>query len=120
MPRHDRPKLYLDEHLSPRIAVQLRKHGFDAVTLHDRGMLSQDDRQQMVAAISERRALVTCNFRDFVELNEEYAEQGEQHWGIILTTEEPTGLLIKRLLKLLNSLSAEELKNQLRWLNEFR
>lgn len=39
---------------------------------------------------------------------------------IVLTTEEPTGILIKRLLKLLNSLSANELKNQVRWLNEFR
>jgi predicted nuclease of predicted toxin-antitoxin system len=120
MPRHDYPKLYLDEHLSPRIASQLRKYGFDAVTLHDREMLSKDDQEQLTAAVSERRVLVTCNFRDFVGLNGIWAAEGKHHWGIVLTTEEPTGILIKRLLKLLNSLSADELKNQIRWLNEFK
>jgi predicted nuclease of predicted toxin-antitoxin system len=118
--QHDCPKLYLDEHLSPRIAAQLRKYGFDVITLHERGMLSEDDDEQLAAAVSEQRAVVTCNFRDYVALGEEYAAGGMQHWGIILTTEEPTGVLIKRLLKLLNSLSANELKNHMRWLNEFR
>jgi len=64
--------------------------------------------------------MVTCNFNDYVALHEEYALDNKQHWDIILTTEEPTGVLIKRLLKLLNSISATELKNQIRWLNEFR
>ncbi len=114
------PRLYLDEHLSPRIAAQLRKYGFDAVALHERKMLSEDDREQLAMAVSERRAIVTCNFGDYVSLGEEYDATSRQHWGIILTTEEPTGILIKRLLKLLNSFSADELKDQVRWLNEFR
>ncbi len=116
----DHPKLYLDEHLSPRIAVQLRKYGFDVITLHDRGMLSRDDPALLAAAASEKRAIVTCNFSDFANLDEEYDAGGKQHWGIVLTTEEPTGILIKRLLKLLNTLSSNELKNQIRWLNEFK
>ncbi len=41
MPLHNRPGLYLDEHLSPRIAVQLRKYGFDVISLHERKMLSE-------------------------------------------------------------------------------
>ncbi|RLC19330.1 MAG: hypothetical protein DRI57_07270 [Deltaproteobacteria bacterium] len=61
---HDSPKLYLDEHLSPRIAVQLRKYGFDVIALHERGMLSENDREQMAPAESEERAIVTCNFSD--------------------------------------------------------
>lgn len=118
--RRDPPKLYLDEHLSPRIAVKLRKYGFDVITLHERGLLSQNDEEQLAAAVSEQRALVTCNFNDYVCLDEEYAETGRQHWGIVLTTEERTGILIRRLLGLLNSVSADELKNQIRWLNEFK
>ncbi len=120
MPQHERPRLYLDEHISPRIAIQLRKYGFDAITLHERGMLSEDDREQLSVAASEQRAIVTCNFSDYVSLDEEYAAVGRQHWGVILTTEEPTGVLIRRLLRLLNALSADELKNQVRWLNEFK
>jgi len=120
MPLPDHPKLYLDEHLSPRIAVQLRKYGFDVVTLHERGMLSQDDRKQLAVAVSEQRAIVTCNFSDYVGLNGEYIASNKQHWGIVLTTEEATGILIKRLQKLLNALSADKLINQIRWLNEFK
>ncbi|MBF8285257.1 MAG: DUF5615 protein, partial [Anaerolineales bacterium] len=41
-------------------------------------------------------------------------------WGIVLSTEESTDVLRRRLLRLLNTLSAEELKNQIRWLNEFK
>lgn len=39
---------------------------------------------------------------------------------IVLSTEEPTPILRRRLLRLLNTLSADELKNQIRWLNEFK
>ena len=81
MPQHDRPKLYLDEHLSPRIAIQLRKYGFDAVTLHERGMLSGDDQKQLAVAVSEQRAIVTCNFSDYAGLDEEYAADSKQHCG---------------------------------------
>ncbi|MCP4346454.1 MAG: hypothetical protein GY795_13110 [Desulfobacterales bacterium] len=120
MSLHDRLRLYLDEHLSPRIAVELRKHGFDVITLHDKEMLSKNDQEQLDASASEQRAIVTCNFSDFVVLNQEYNAKNKEHWGIILSTEEPTGVLIKRLLSLLNSLSASELKNHIRWLNEFK
>jgi len=38
----------------------------------------------------------------------------------VLSTEETVDVLRRRLLRLLNTLSAEELKNQIRWLNEFK
>jgi hypothetical protein len=46
--------------------------------------------------------------------------EGKEHWGIVLSTEETADVLRRRLLRLLNTLSAEELKNQMRWLNEFK
>lgn len=120
MQQHRPPRLYFDEHLSPRLAAQLQKYGFDAVTLHQREMLSKNDREQLAVAVSEKRAIVTCNFSDFISLDKEYSASCQHHWGILLTTEEPTGILLKRLLKLLNVISADELKNQVRWLNEFK
>jgi hypothetical protein len=47
-------------------------------------------------------------------------EEGKEHWGIILSNREPIGELLRRILRLLNSVSADELKNQVRWLNEFK
>jgi hypothetical protein len=74
----------------------------------------------MEFAVSEQRAIVTFNFSDFVVLNENYVAQGKDHWGIILSSAESMSVLLHRLLKLLNSVSASELKNQVRWLNEFK
>jgi hypothetical protein len=116
----DPPKVYLNEHLSPRLAAQLRKYGFDVISSQEAEMLSTDDAQQLAFAALEQRAIVTFNFNDFVLLHESYLVEGKEHWGIILSTAEPIGVLLHRLLRLLNSISAAELRNQIRWLNEFR
>jgi predicted nuclease of predicted toxin-antitoxin system len=120
MPSLDSPKLYLNEHLSPRLADQLRKHGFDVLSSQEAELLSADDDEQLAFAVSEQRAIVTFNFRDFIARHEKYVASSKEHWGIVLSTEEPIGVLLHRLLRLLNTVSAEELKNQIRWLNEFR
>ena len=83
-------------------------------------MLSEADDQQLALAVSQQRALVTFNVSDFARLHEKYLADGKEHWGIILSTEESISVLLHRLLRLLNSVSADELKNQIRWLNEFR
>lgn len=120
MPQHNAPKLYLDEHLSPRLASQLRRYEFDVIACREAQMLSLTDAEQLEFACSEGRAIVTFNVRDFVALHAEYAAAHKPHWGIVLSTEEPLGVLLHRLLRLLNTVSAHELKDQLRWLNEFR
>ncbi len=74
----------------------------------------------MAIAVSEQRSVVTCNFSDYIALHEKYTAEGREHFGIILSTEEPTSVLINRLLRLLYSVTADDLKNQIRWLNEFR
>ncbi len=83
-------------------------------------MLSGTDSAQLALAASEHRAIVTFNVNDFTQLHLEYLANGEEHWGIIFSTEERISVLQYRLLQLLNSTSAEELKNQILWLNEFK
>jgi len=119
-PLHNPPKLYLNEHLSPRLAVQLRGYGFDAVSSQEAKMLSADDEEQFAWAVGEHRAIITFNFNDFVELHQRYNSEGKEHFGIILSTAETVAVLLRRLLKLMNSISVDELKNQIRWLNEFK
>jgi hypothetical protein len=63
---------------------------------------------------------VTFNAGDFAQLHSEYLSSGKKHCGIVFSTPEPIGVLLHRLLRLLHSVSAEELKGQVRWLNEFR
>lgn len=120
MPAPNPPRLFLNEHLSPRLAAQLCRYGYDVTCCRDAGLLSDDDASQLAYAVSQQRAIVTFNVDDFSALHEGYLAEGNEHWGIVFSTEEPIKTLMHRLLRLLNSLSAEEMKNQVRWLNEFR
>ena len=114
------PKLHLNEHLSSRLAEQLRKLGFDVTSTLELGMVEASYDVQLAFAASQQRAIVTINHKDFAVRHARYIAEGKEHWGIILSTEENIGILRHRLLRLLNTLSAEELKNQIRWLNEFK
>ena len=114
------PKLHLNENLSPRLAEQLRKFGFDVSSTLELSMTQVDDDVQLTFAASQQRAVVTVNHKDFAALHDQFIANGKEHWGIILSTEESIPVLRRRLLSLLNSVSADELKNQIRWLNEFR
>lgn len=116
----DPPKLYLNEHISPRLAIQLRKHGFDAISSQEAKLLSSSDDEQFAFAVSEQRSILTFNHSDYVSRHENYLRTGKEHWGIILSTEEKIGVLLRRLLRLLDYVSTNELKNQIRWLNEFK
>ena len=114
------PKLHLNEHLSPRLAAQLRTYGFDVTSTLEMNMVEANDDEQLAYAASSRRAIVTFNHKDFAVRHNRYMEAGKEHWGIILSIEEAMDVMRRRLLKLLNAVSAEELKNQIRWLNEFK
>jgi predicted nuclease of predicted toxin-antitoxin system len=115
------PKLHLNENLSPRLANELRKYGFDVVATQEvEDMLAAPDDIQLAYAASEPRAILTFNISDFAVLHEQYMAEGKEHWGIILSNREPIGELLRRILRMLNTVSADELKNQIRWLSEFK
>ena len=120
MPLPNALRLYLNEHLSPRLAAQLRRYGFDVTDSQESRMLSRDEGEQLTLEVSEQRAIVTFNVSDFVGLHDQYIEAGREHWGIILSTEESIGVLLHRLLRLVYVVSPDELKNQIRWLNDFK
>ena len=112
-------KLYLNENISWRISKSLREYGYDVISSHDAEMDQADDPTQFAFAVEQRRAVVTNNFRDFVALDEAYAAQGKPHYGIIFTVKYPIHLLIRRLRRVIESVSQEGMVNQIRWLNEF-
>jgi len=114
------PRLHLNEQISPRLAGQLRKYGFDVTSTLELGMVEADDDEQLAYAASQQRAIVTFNHKDFATLHAQYVAEGRDHWGIVLSTEETTEVLRRRLLRLLNTLTVEQLKNQICWLNDFK
>lgn len=115
----DPPKLYLDENIQGSLPAQLRRHGIDVIATAEAGMLSKSDDEQLAYAATHQRAILTFNVRHFELIHAAYLMAGQAHWGVLLSKEEPVGVLVHRLLRLVNTLSAEDLKNQARWLSDF-
>lgn len=113
-------RLYVDEDVHPMVAAALRARGFDAISVHETGRRGLADSEQMVFAVTMERALLTFNMVDFLELHRERLKTGQSHWGIILCEQAPVGEMVRRLLNLLNRVTADELRNQVYWLQSFR
>jgi predicted nuclease of predicted toxin-antitoxin system len=104
--------LYLDEDVDVLVARLLEARGFSATTTQESGRTGRSDREQLVYATENECALLTHNRVDFERLARQFVEQGRTHYGIILATRRPPHQLTNRLLRLLDSITADELKNQ--------
>ena len=117
-------KLLLDEHYADDIAVQLRASGHDAVTVSELGLTGADDASLLAVAASEGRALLTNNARDFLPLIGRWATSGDDHFGLLLTSDASMPRArntIGRFVEALAALMAAHpdprgLVNQVRWL----
>ena len=103
------PALYLDEDVNPRLAIILRKRGFDVLTTAEADMLGQSDPEQLAFAAAQNRTVLTHNVRDYVMLAQRYAEIGQSHAGIIVADQVPLKSLLNRILKLLSTQTASDM-----------
>ena len=118
-------KLLLDEHFSPEIARQLRSKGHDVVAARERSEPhALSDWDLLGIARAERRALVTENVVDFVEVHRQSVVRGEPHFGLIFTSPRQfprTRRAIGKLIRALGALLAlhsrsDALLDQVWWL----
>jgi predicted nuclease of predicted toxin-antitoxin system len=112
--------LYLDEDVHPDVAPVLRGMGFDVVTTIEMGNKGASDNDQIEFAIQENRTLLTFNVRDFVLLYDFLYDEGRKHAGIVVSSQIGLKELLRRLLKLLNHTSAEEMANNIEFLNNWK
>lgn len=110
-------RLYFDEDVSIGIAENLRQRGFDALCVRDVQMLQRDDDTQLSFAISEKRAIVTHNRHDFELLHKRCLENNISHFGIIIAKRRAQDThIVTRLLTLLDSVTADEMRSQLHYI----
>jgi hypothetical protein len=108
--------LYFDEDMETEISLRLAGRGWDVNWARQASALHYSDREQLALAVSQRRAIVTHNRRDFERLHAEYLSTGLVHYGIILAKFRPNlGDGVNRLLALLDGVTADEMINQLRY-----
>lgn len=84
------PALYLDEDVNPRLAIILRRRGFDVLTTAEADMLAQ-----------------------------RYAEMRRSHAGIIVADQVPLKSLLNRILKLLSTQTASDMIGRFEWLSDY-
>ncbi len=109
-------ELYLDEDVSVLVAELLRTRGFSAVTTRDAGQLHKSDDAQLDYAISQEMTFLTHNRADFEALALKYFEAGQKHYGIIIAVRHPSQEIARRLLLILNHVTADEMQNQVRYI----
>jgi predicted nuclease of predicted toxin-antitoxin system len=110
------PKLLLDEQIWKYLAKLLREQGFDVIHVNEVDLDATPDEKIMAYAVEKHRAVVTFNVRDYIPLAVQYFEDGKEHYGVVVSKELSQGELKRRVMKLLQSVTAEELMNAVRYL----
>ena len=92
----------------------LRSHGIDVITAADAGMMRRADEEHLEFACGEGRVLYSFNVRHFHQIHSAWVAVGRAHNGIILAQQQrySTGEQIRRLLRLITSVSAEAMRNR--------
>ncbi len=103
-------RLYSDENFPLPVVEELRRLGFDVLTMYEDGSANQSlsDTDVLAAAIAQQRAVVTTNRKHFIRLY----RQRPAHNGIVVCTFDPDFMgQARRLAEAIESLS--DLKGQL-------
>ncbi len=120
-PMADRIRLYFDEDAQRTGLVRaLRARQFDVLTANEVGNFGIDDAEQLAFAVSQNRTVFTFNRGDFAKLHSEYLQGARNHSGIIVSDQIEVGVILRRLLRLLDGISAEDMHNWLEFLSNWR
>lgn len=107
---------YTDENITLDLARMLAKENCDVLTAHDAGMLGKSDPEQLEYATQCGRAIVTHNRNDFLTLYDDWFAKDKNHFGIIVLIRRDTlREMAERLLVLLDTVTFDEMENQLRF-----
>ena len=114
--------LYMDEDSAyRRLPALLRAEGFDAISASELGHTGSewDDEKHLTYAAENQRAVLTHNTRHFIPLSQKWEWEARDHYGIIVSAQVGIGEVLRRLLRLLDSVTKDEMKNKVRFLSDF-
>jgi len=115
-------RLYCDEDsLRHALVRALRKRGVDVLTVLEAGTTEDQDDRQLAFAASHGRAIYSYNVGDFCRLHAQWLAEARFHVGIILAQQQQSsiGEQIRRLARLVNTLSEDEMRNRLEFLSSW-
>ena len=112
-------RLYLDEDtMDSDLLAALRLRNVDVVSTGEVQMLSRSDEEQLQWALNNQRVIYSFNARDFYRIHTKALEKRQEHSGIILGVQNYSiGEQMRRILRIIATKSAEEMKNQVEFLS---
>ncbi len=107
-------RFYFDENVNPEVAKQLKQKGVEAVSVRDLQQLGDKDPNHLKRALEMGYVLCTHD-QDFLIMNAE----GIEHAGIIFAAYRgaTVGGWVREILKIDQSLTAEEMVGQVKFVN---
>ena len=108
--------LYLDEDVDVLLADLVRARGFFVTTTVKAARRGTSDAEQLAYATSRWVTLLTHNRVDFENLAQECFNTGQTQGGIIIAARRPVYDLAKRVLAVLNAVTADEMQNTVRYI----
>lgn len=115
----NRIKIYTDEDVDIAISRALKLRGFEIYTTLNAGKKESSDEEQMEYAASINAVLLTHNVQDFPRMHYEFMRKGRHHSGIIVAKQVSVGEIVKKLLSLASTLSAEDIEDRLEYLSNW-
>jgi len=113
-------RLYLDEDAAQHdLVAALRLRRVDVTSAVESNLLGAKDRVQPEWCRAQGRVLYTFNAGDFFALHGEFVASGKVHAGIVLAPQQrySIGGQMRRLLRLIESKSAEAMVSQVEFLS---
>ena len=111
--------LYTDADVHGELAKQVRGRGFKARSAYEEKQGNLKDEPQLEYAAQRGWTILTHNSQDFVPLYRRWYAAGKHHAGIIVSERLSLGELLRRILRLLNRVAADEMRDNLKNLGEF-
>ena len=116
-------KLYLDEDVSSSVSSLLRSRGYDAISAQEVGHLAWSDPEHLTYAAAQRRVLVSYNAQDYFPLTKQWFLSHQDHAGVIISHRQYSRArsrpIVEALTIFLNTITAEDMVNMIRYLEEF-
>ena len=116
-------KLHLDEDADAHALLNgLRHRGWDVTSSRERGLLRCTDEEQLVWAAERGRTIYTYNASDFCRLHSEFLRAGRHHAGIIVGDQQTVsiGEELRRLLRICEAKTADDMRDSLEFLSNWR
>jgi predicted nuclease of predicted toxin-antitoxin system len=119
-------RLLLDEHYSPEIARRLRARDHEVAAVAERpDLVGLSDEELFRRMAQKERTIMTNNVKDFVPRANRAAVNGEDHYGLLLTSDrsmprrlDVIGRVVDALHDFLSRHQAKDsCRNQVRWLS---